>query len=109
MTQDKIQSFVFDPCTASYPYCYHFYFKLFQQFAEIMPLICSFLGRCELILDVRVLRCCVVDFGIARCTVEDLRGGDADFNAKALRDVLAGQQGAIADSLVSTFDLSYYR
>jgi len=49
-----------------------------------------------------------VDFGIARCTVEDLKGGDADFNAKALRDVLAGQQGAIADSLVSTFVLSFW-
>lgn len=46
-----------------------------------------------------------MDFGIARCTLEDLKGGDADFNAKALRDVLAGQQGAIADSLVSTFVL----
>ncbi|KAG0587746.1 hypothetical protein KC19_2G188500 [Ceratodon purpureus] len=41
-----------------------------------------------------------LDFGIARCSLEDLKGGDADFNAKALRDVLAGQQGAIADSLI---------
>jgi anthranilate phosphoribosyltransferase len=41
-----------------------------------------------------------LDFGIARCTVEDLKGGDAAFNAKALRDVLAGQQGAVADSLI---------
>ena len=46
-----------------------------------------------------------MDFGIPRCTLEDLKGGDANFNAKALRDVLAGQQGAVADSLVSTFVL----
>ncbi len=42
-----------------------------------------------------------VDFGIARCTVEDLRGGDPDFNAKVLRDVFSGQQCPIADSLVN--------
>lgn len=41
-----------------------------------------------------------VNFGIARCTLEDLKGGNPDFNAKVMRDVLAGQQGAIADSLV---------
>jgi hypothetical protein len=69
---------------------------------------CYVLGCRESILDVIDLwglGFCAVDFGIARCTLADLKGGDADFNAKALRDVLAGQQGAIADSLVSTFVL----
>ena len=50
-----------------------------------------------------------VDFGIARCTLEDLKGGNPDFNAKVMRDVLAGQQGAIADSLVGTsFDFFHF-
>mmetsp|Transcript_37348 Transcript_37348/g.93763 ORF Transcript_37348/g.93763 Transcript_37348/m.93763 type:complete len:394 (-) Transcript_37348:155-1336(-) len=39
------------------------------------------------------------DLGIPACTVEDLKGGDAQYNAKILRDVFAGQEGAVADAL----------
>lgn len=41
-----------------------------------------------------------LDHGIARCSVEDLRGGDAAVNAAALRDVFGGARSAVADALV---------
>ena len=39
------------------------------------------------------------DFGMARCTVEDIKGGDKDVNAKMLRAVFSGEKGAVADAL----------
>mmetsp|Transcript_8750 Transcript_8750/g.28878 ORF Transcript_8750/g.28878 Transcript_8750/m.28878 type:complete len:412 (-) Transcript_8750:89-1324(-) len=41
-----------------------------------------------------------LDFGIKRCEVEDLKGGDAQVNAQILMDTFAGQKGAVADALI---------
>lgn len=40
------------------------------------------------------------EFGLSRYGREALRGGDAKFNAKALRNVLAGGQGAYRDTVL---------
>lgn len=40
------------------------------------------------------------DFGIARCAVEDLRGGSAQHNAMVVRSVLAGETGPVRDAVL---------
>ncbi|GAB4814997.1 hypothetical protein N2152v2_002043 [Parachlorella kessleri] len=40
-----------------------------------------------------------LDLGIPRCSVEDLKGGDAQLNARILMDVFGGERGAVADAL----------
>ena len=41
-----------------------------------------------------------VDLGLPRATVEDLRGGDAAFNAQIVRDVLSGKTGPVRDTVL---------
>lgn len=40
------------------------------------------------------------DFGIARATAEDLRGGDASHNADVVRRLLAGEPGPVRDAVL---------
>jgi anthranilate phosphoribosyltransferase len=40
------------------------------------------------------------ELGLARCTVDDLRGGDAAYNAGVARSVLAGQAGPVLDTVL---------
>lgn len=42
----------------------------------------------------------VADLGLAPCTLEDLRGDDAEFNANVARELLAGKPGPVRDVVV---------
>jgi anthranilate phosphoribosyltransferase len=48
--------------------------------------------------------------GVPRCTVEDIRGGDAEYNANAMREVLAGgaHTDARRDSVVLNAGMGCY-
>jgi anthranilate phosphoribosyltransferase len=42
----------------------------------------------------------VADLGLARVTIEDLRGGDASANAAVVREVFAGRGGAVRETVL---------
>jgi anthranilate phosphoribosyltransferase len=50
--------------------------------------------------EVRTFAISPEDVGLKRYTIDDLRGGDAAYNAEALRAVLAGSPGAYRDTVL---------
>ena len=54
-------------------------------------------------VDAKGVRVFVVgpeDFGLQRVALDELRGGDAEANARVIREVLSGERGGAARSLV---------
>ncbi len=49
-----------------------------------------------------------LDFGLSRCTVTDLQGGDANRNAQLLLDTFKGKAGPIADTLILNAAVALY-
>lgn len=56
--------------------------------------------------DVRETRRSAADFGLPPCVAADLAGGDASFNAGAIRELLAGKRSAFRDTVVLTAALA---
>ena len=46
--------------------------------------------------------------GFARCTIEDLRGGDAKINAQLLLDTFKGKRGPIAETIILNAAVALY-
>src|SRR3546814_12969466 len=49
---------------------------------------------------VRMQRSTAADAGLPTRALEEIRGGDAEFNAKALRGLLKGEPGAYRDAVL---------
>ena len=49
-----------------------------------------------------------LDFGLSRCKITDLQGGNANMNARLLLDVFKGKGGPVADTLILNAAVALY-